>query len=92
MHITDGGVEFVTASALVEAPFELKLFEVTPSEITMSTISLVSALDFDADYDDRKSFVQGRPVDRSFSRETDSLALRTEEEKTHRTKPSTATD
>jgi DNA repair exonuclease SbcCD nuclease subunit len=62
------GADYVTVSSLVETPFEFKLFEVTPERITMSTVSLGPVLKFEGDYDASKSFVQGRSVDRGFSR------------------------
>jgi hypothetical protein len=66
MRVDHDGVEFVTGSALVETPFEFKLFEVTSRRMEMSTFSLSDALTFDGAYDVAKSFVQGREVDRSF--------------------------
>jgi len=68
MHVSHDGVDFVTISALVETPFEFKLFEVGAQQIEMSTISLQPALAFDAEYDTTRSYVQGRAIDRSFSR------------------------
>jgi hypothetical protein len=72
MRVNQGSVEFVTVSALVETPFEFKLFEVTPRRMTMSTLSLRGALafesEFEGEYDTGRSFVQGRDVDRSFSK------------------------
>lgn len=68
MRVDHGGVEFITVSSLVETPFEFKLFEVTPRRIEMTTVELSSALDFDREYDFNKSFVQGRELDRSFTR------------------------
>jgi len=68
MRVRRAGVEFVTVSALVETPFEFKLFEVTPRRIAMATFSLSGALTFKGDYDAARSFVQGRGIDRSFSR------------------------
>jgi 3',5'-cyclic-AMP phosphodiesterase len=65
MRLNHDGVEFVTVSALVETPFEFKLFEVTPQRMQMSTISLASRLTFDGEYNQARSFVQGRPADRS---------------------------
>lgn len=60
---------FITTSALVETPFECKIFEVAPGRIAMRTVTLGSwmpsglgAYDFD------KTFVQGRAVDRAFER------------------------
>lgn len=67
MRIHQAGVDFVTVSALVETPFEFKLFEVTPRRMAMSTFSLSGALTFKGDYDAARSFVQGRDIDRSFS-------------------------
>jgi hypothetical protein len=69
MRVRHAGVEFATVSALVETPFEFKLFEVTPQKMAMQTISLRTSVDFDAEPDPAKSFVQGRNEDRSFSRE-----------------------
>lgn len=67
MRVNHGGVEFATVSSLVETPFEFKLFEVTSKRMQMTTVALGSTLEIDAPYDDAKSFVQGRPVDRSFT-------------------------
>ncbi len=66
MRIDFGGVEFVTVSSLIEVPYEFKLFEVTPQRIEMETIALGSL--FDSEYDISKSYVQGRDIDRSFSK------------------------
>jgi DNA repair exonuclease SbcCD nuclease subunit len=77
MRIDHGGVEFATVSSMVETPFEFKLFEVTPRRIEMTTFGLSSALDFDLAYDFGKSFVQGREVDRSFTREFESSRIST---------------
>lgn len=66
--VANQGVHFVTASALVETPFELKRFEVDANAITMSTLSLASGVGGDAAYDAAKAFVQGRPEDRAFTR------------------------
>lgn len=65
MRVDVGGVEFVTVSSLIEVPFEFKLFEVTPQRIEMKTVGLHSL--FNAEYDIKKSYVQGRYIDRSFS-------------------------
>jgi len=67
MRVNYDGVEFVTVSALSETPFEIKLFEVSREEMRMSTVSLASSLDFEAEYDEGRGFVQGRAVDRSFT-------------------------
>ena len=66
MCIKQDGAEFVTASALIETPFEFKLFEVTHREMKMSTVSLASQLPFHGEYDAARSSVQGREVDRCF--------------------------
>lgn len=79
MHVTHEGTEFVTVSSTVETPFEFKLFEVRPQRIEMSTISLSAALPFDGAYDVVKSFVQGREVDRSFTREFESSRISTQD-------------
>jgi hypothetical protein len=68
MRVHRAGVEFVTVSALVETPFAFKLFEVTPRRMAMTTFRLSDALTFEGEYDAARSFVQGRAVDRSFSR------------------------
>jgi len=67
MRVAQDGVEFVTVSALVETPFEFKLFEISSEKMSMSTVSLGPSLDFDGEYNESRAFVQGRPVDRSFS-------------------------
>jgi len=69
MCVHQDGVDFVTVSALVETPFEFKLFDVIPQRIEMSTIPLRQALAYDDEYDASRSFVQGRPQDRSLSRD-----------------------
>lgn len=66
--VKNQGVHFVTVSALVETPFELKLFEVAADVITMSTLSLANRVGGAAAYDAGKAFVQGRPNDRAFIR------------------------
>lgn len=68
MRIARGNVEFVTVSALIETPFEFKLFEVTRQSINMSTVALAPIVTFANDYDNAKAYVQGRAADRSFRR------------------------
>jgi DNA repair exonuclease SbcCD nuclease subunit len=68
MNVEVAGVNFVTVSAFVEAPFEFKLLEVSADIVAMSTIPLAPLLDFRADYDFGKTYVQGRPIDRAFRR------------------------
>ena len=67
MHIEKSDVHYVTVSALVESPFEFKLFEMQPNQLSMTTISLTKHIPFIAEYDQEKTFVQGRTVDRSFT-------------------------
>jgi len=67
MHIEKSDVHYVTVSALVESPFEFKLFEMQPNQLSMTTISLAEHIPFIAEYDQEKTFVQGRTVDRSFT-------------------------
>jgi DNA repair exonuclease SbcCD nuclease subunit len=57
---------FVTTSAFVETPFEVKLFEVTREAVSMATITLGNRMSEKNDYDFDKTFVQGRSVDRGF--------------------------
>ncbi len=66
MCVEKHGTYFVTSSALHETPFEIKQFEVTPENVSMSTVSLIGHLDTKAEYDFNKTFVQGRSIDRSF--------------------------
>ena len=67
MHIEKTGIHYVTVSALVESPFEFKLFEMQPDQLSMTTVSLREHMPFTAGYDQEKMFVQGRTVDRSFT-------------------------
>jgi len=70
MHVELEGADYVTASSLSEVPFECKLFEVSAGQVTMSTHSLGARLDFESQYDYDRTYVQGRPIDRAFSRAT----------------------
>ena len=65
-HIAEKTVHFVTPSSLTETPFEFKLIELSPEILRMSTVSLISHVDFQANYDYNKTFVQGRERDREF--------------------------
>jgi DNA repair exonuclease SbcCD nuclease subunit len=65
MCVAHGGAHFVTASAFVETPFEIKLFEVAAGTISMLTITLADRMNVIGAYDFNKTFVQGRAVDRS---------------------------
>lgn len=67
MRVKHEGVDHATASSLIEVPFEFEVFELSPDSISMSTVSLAESLDFEAEYDESRSFVQGRPVDRFFN-------------------------
>lgn len=69
MCITSGETYFVTSSALVETPFEFKLFEVSSEKISMSTVTLGNKLKSIGEYNFDKTFVQGRAIDRCFYRE-----------------------
>lgn len=69
MSVETDGVHFVTASSLVEAPFEFKLFEIGEDGMAMTTVSLLNRVRFEAVYDFDRTFVQGRERDRAFSRE-----------------------
>jgi len=68
MRIERGGVNYVTASSLIEAPFEFKLFEIDAGRLSMKTVSLANRLSFAADYDPTRAYVQGRACDRAFGR------------------------
>lgn len=67
MHVEKDHVHYVTVSALMESPFEFKLFDIQPDRLSMTTISLADRLSFTAAYDRTKAFVQGRTVDRAFT-------------------------
>lgn len=56
----------VTVSAFAEVPFEFKVIDVNPGQITMRTESLIRLCDFKTDYNYNKTFVQGRLKDRAF--------------------------
>jgi len=65
-RVLNDGVDFVTASSFSEVPFEAKLFNLSDSELEMGTISFLNYVDFSSEYNFNKTFVQGRPIDRSF--------------------------
>ncbi|MCK4624486.1 MAG: hypothetical protein KAV00_04190, partial [Phycisphaerae bacterium] len=65
-HVEQDGVHFVTASGLVETPFEFKVIEAGPEMLKMSTVNLVRQVDVEAEYDYNKTYVQGREKDRTF--------------------------
>lgn len=68
MRVERGGVEYVTVSALIETPFEMKILDIEPGRMSMETVSLAADPGFRGEYDHAKAYVQGRPVDRSFRR------------------------
>lgn len=66
MNVRVASTHFVTVSAFSESPFDFKLVEVERNRISMTTVNLFNFISFRADYDFNRSFVQGRPMDRSF--------------------------
>lgn len=68
MHLEIDAVNYVTTSSFPETPFDFKLFEITPTAISMSTPSLFDRMGFRGEYDFDRTFVQGREKDRSFTR------------------------
>jgi hypothetical protein len=66
MHLNYKSTHFVTASAIVETPFEFKLFDITTNAISMQTVTLANPMGAMPEYDFNKTFVQGRAIDRSF--------------------------
>jgi len=60
-------IRYLTASSFVETPFEYKIFEVKDGKVSMSTENLVREINFLAEYDFNKTFVQGRLEDREFN-------------------------
>ncbi len=65
-HVERDGTHFISSSGFAETPFDFKLFEIEDGRVTMSTMNLLPQVDFVAEYDFDKTFVQGRKVDRSF--------------------------
>ena len=58
----------VTVSAFTETPFDFKVFEIGKNgSVEMKTVNLASEVSFPTRYDFDKTYVQGRPCDRSFS-------------------------
>jgi len=68
MNVEAKGISHVTASAFTEMPFEFKIFEINDSALSMKTIPLFGEVSFRSDYYFDKTFVQGRPIDRSFEK------------------------
>ena len=62
-----GATWLATVSAYPETPFEFKVVEIGEDGILhMKTVGLASAVGFRSDYDFGKTYIQGRPCDRSF--------------------------
>lgn len=66
MHVTHNQTRYVTVSSFPEAPFEFKHFKLNETGWRMKTHNLGKYIDFRFDYDFNKTYVQGRPADRSF--------------------------
>lgn len=66
IHQEKGDKHFVTASSFSETPFEFKHFKINQNTISMSTVTLLENINFKSTYNFNKTFVQGRPCDRSF--------------------------
>lgn len=64
--VAQDGVQWITASAFAETPFEFKVVEVTCDGIRMTTHNLADDVAFKTEYDYDKTFVQGRQKDRAF--------------------------
>jgi hypothetical protein len=64
MCVVRRGVRYVTVAALVETPFEFKVFTVADGRGAMTTESLAERLGGRGDYNPRKAYAQGRPADR----------------------------
>jgi 3',5'-cyclic AMP phosphodiesterase CpdA len=69
MHKSLNGVDYITVSSFVEAPFEFKLFEIDADSLSMETHNLRQRIDRPVDYDWDSTFVQGRACDRSFRKD-----------------------
>jgi hypothetical protein len=66
MHQEKIDKHFVTTNSFSETPFEFKHFKINKNNISMSTVSLLENMNFKTSYNFNKTFVQGRPRDRSF--------------------------
>lgn len=66
--VREGRAHLVTVSAFTETPFDFKVFEIGDGgAVGMKTVNLASEVSFPTRYDFGKTYVQGRPCDRSFS-------------------------
>lgn len=75
MCVTQNKAHFVTTSAVVETPFEVKLFEASRQALSMKTVTLGNLMHEKSDYNFDKTFVQGRSVDRGFNSQNDKNAF-----------------
>lgn len=66
MHVEHSQTHFVSTSSFSEVPFEFKHFKIDDKGIFMSTENLVHSVNFKTNYDFNKTYVQGRPCDRTF--------------------------
>ena len=57
----------ITASSLVETPFECKVIEITKDKVAMQTISLQDKLAFTGNYNHKDKYVQGTKKEREFT-------------------------
>jgi len=65
MRVEHAKVNYVTVSALVEVPFEFKVFEIGTDSWSMKTISLADQLHFRSEYNHEKHYVQGSEKERT---------------------------
>ncbi len=67
LHVERETTRLVTASAFTETPFEFKIIESDATgTIRMETVGLAAVMPFQTVYDFGKTYIQGRPCDRSF--------------------------
>lgn len=68
LNVHYGITHLVTVSSFTEAPFDFKVFEISDNgTVHMDTVNLASSVSFRVNYDFNKTYVQGRPCDRTFS-------------------------
>ncbi|MFD0870916.1 Calcineurin-like phosphoesterase [Chlamydia abortus] len=67
LHLTEEAA-FASASSLIETPFEYKLVEVSDTQVRMTThrLDLSGLTGFSPDYNEARTYVQGREQDREF--------------------------
>ena len=66
MNVLHNQTRYITVSSLTEAPFEFKYFRFIGNTWIMETYGLGDYIGFEFDYDVKKTYVQGRAIDRSF--------------------------